>query len=370
MAERPVPEEFLARFREEAESDGFLTFEQFQELALYAPRYGYYSRPGSPLGREGDFYTAPHVTPLFGETLAERLVAAWAELSRPERFRVVELGPGDGMLASDLVRRLAPLLPEGTVWEYVLAERSPVLREVATERLRRVESPRIRLRAAESLAGLGPFTGVVLANEVLDAQPARRFRFAEGRWWELGVRLSGDAFREEMRPLVRPVPGAPLPAQAADGAVLEISPAAEGLLREVADRLSLGLAIFLDYGEEEGYWTGRPSSGTLTAYRGHRVPADPFESPGTADLSVWVDFTRLRVAARTAGLVERGFRRQAEALNAWGFGRLLDQWLKAAPDVTERVRRQLASKNLLFGFERFYALELEAPGSRNGPVRA
>src|SRR5208283_6157400 len=105
-------------------------------------------------------------------------------------------------------------------------------------------------------------------------------------------------------------------------------------------------------------------SGTLTAVRRHRFVDDPFAEPGTSDLSVFVNFTRVRAAAARAGLREVAFRRQAEALGEWGFPRLLEEAIRAAPSTEAEVRTRLAAKNLLFGFERFCALEL-APRERD-----
>jgi SAM-dependent MidA family methyltransferase len=341
-----------------AAPDGFVPYDRFMELALYAPEVGYYARARQPFGREGDFYTATHVAPLLAWTIGERVLEAWAAEGRPERFSILELGGGDGTLGTELLAHLGPRLPAGAEWEYCLLERSDALRAAALERIRRTAPRGFRVLAQAQLASRGPFEGVVVANELLDAQPCRRFRHEGGVWWELGVRYTGVELVEESRPIRRALPGPALPDAAAEGAVLEVSPAAEGLMRELADHLVAGAALFLDYGAEEAYWTTRASAGTLTAHRAHRVLATPLDEAGRADLSAWVNFTRVRAAAKAAGLAELAFRRQSEALGAWGYGPILRQWLDAAPDVPERVRRQLASKNLLFGFERFYALEL------------
>jgi len=103
--------------------------------------------------------------------------------------------------------------------------------------------------------------------------------------------------------------------------------------------------------------------------RGHRSVRDPLATPGATDLSVFVNFTRVRAVATAAGLQELAFRRQAEALGDWGFPRLLEEALRAAPSAEAEVRVRLSAKNLLFGFERFRALEL-APREAVGRGRA
>ena len=127
--------------------------------------------------------------------------------------------------------------------------------------------------------------------------------------------------------------------------------------------MARGLFVLLDYGmEETELWSAHPS-GTLAAVRRHHSVNDPFGAPGSTDLSVFVNFTRIREACTAAGLVQLEFGRQAEALGRWGFPALLETELRAARSPEEEVRTRLATKNLLFGFDRFQVLELAAPES-------
>jgi SAM-dependent MidA family methyltransferase len=349
----------LDRLRSVAGSGGLLAFDRFMEIALYAPEIGFYERARTPLGPSGDFYTAAHASPLFARALADRVRAVRGSLGNPGRFSIVELGPGDGTLAEGLRTSLAE---EPSGLEYVLVDRSPARVREAERRLSRVTSP-IPLRRAESVASLGPFTGVVLANEFLDAQPARRLRWSEGVWHELGIRVASHGVEAAELGTARPVPGRPLPPVSDEPLTFELSPIAEAIVREVADHLEAGEAIFLDYGYEESELMRGHPNGTLAAVRDHRVVADPFQDPGTVDLSTFVNFSRIREAGRSSGLVELSFRSQAEALGAWGLPGLLEAALRESGNAEAKVRTQLAAKNLLFGFERFRALELAPPAS-------
>ncbi|MGI0071191.1 MAG: SAM-dependent methyltransferase [Thermoplasmata archaeon] len=343
-----------------ADRSGFLPFDRFMELALYAPEVGYYERTGSPLGSGGDFYTAAHVHPLFAASVAERVRAVRAALGRTDRFLLVELGPGDGTLAAGIAASWAHD-KEGV--EYVLVDRSAARGAEAEARLRAGGSG-IATRTASSVGAIGPFSGVVLANEFLDAQPARRVRGRDGRWRELGVEVRDGRVVPAERELVRPIPGPPLPAAPPDrDLTLEVTPGGEGTVREIADHLLAGTAILLDYGFEESELVRGHADGTVAAVRGHRFLPDPLDAPGTADLSVFVNFTRVRAVATTSGLAEVAFRSQAETLGAWGFAPLRDAALRAAPTAEAKVRVQMASKNLLFGFERFRVLEVAPAGS-------
>jgi SAM-dependent MidA family methyltransferase len=349
----------IDRLRTAAGPTGFLPFDRFMEVVLYAEGVGFYRRPRSPLGREGEFYTAAHVSPLFAGAVAERIRAVRRAVGGPRSFHVVELGPGDGTLAEGVV---SALQGENPGIEYVLVERASERLREADARLRAVRG-NIPVRRSESLGALGPISGVVLANEFLDAQPARRLHWHDGAWHEVGIRLTdrGVGWAEES--MTRAIPGETLPAPETPDVVMEVTPAAEAFVRELGDHLAEGEAIVLDYGSEQSEMLRGHPTGTLAAVRGHRFVSDPLESPGTADLSTFVNFTRIRAAAHASGLTEVAFRSQAEALGAWGFPALLEAALVSAGSAEAKVRLQLAAKNLLFGFDRFRALELAPPES-------
>jgi len=323
----------VARLKKEGGADGFVPFDQFMEVALYDRDAGFYARERTPLGSSGDFYTAPHVHPLFGRTLAETVLAA---LGR------------------------APEGVEGM--EYLLVERSPSMRQVALERVEAAgHASGIPVRLADSVAADGPFEGVVLANELLDALPARRLEWTGSEWRELGIRVEGEAVVAASAPLRTPVPGPELPTPGEPETVLEVSLEAEGWVREVGDHLARGLAILIDYGMEQSELLVGHRSGTLAAVRSHRTVDDPYAEPGDSDLSMFVNFSRVRAAARRAGLEEIMYCSQSEALGAWGFPALFEAEVRAAGTGEAEVRLRLAAKNLLFGFDRFRVLELSPP---------
>lgn len=367
MAGRPVDEaraqQVVERLRSAAGPNGFLEFDRFQEISLYAAGVGYYEAHERTLGRSGDFYTAAHASPLFGATIARRVRDEIERLGRPARFRIAELGPGDGTLARDLLAALRLGEKSGTEVEYLLVERSGALRARAVEAL--ASSPFAgRVRASDSLGADGPFDGIVLANELLDAQPARRLRRTSSGWLEVGAQWDGRRFVEDERPPSRPLPEG-LPDDVAPATLVEVSPAAEALVREVADALAAGSALLLDYGGTEEELVRGHAGGTLQAIRGHRVLDDPYDAPGFADLSTFVNFDRIRAAARRTGLGEVAYERQTEALARWGFEAALRDAVAAAANAEEEVRLRLGAKNLLFGFESFHVLELAS-----GPARS
>lgn len=354
----------VQRLRAAAGRDGFLRFDRFVEIALYAPGDGYYAHRGLRRGAAGDYYTAPRVHPIFGATVARRIRAEFERLGRPASFRVVEVGAGDGTLARD-VRTAWDRFGETTALDYVRVDPAPDLDAV--------DLPD-GVRRSTAVAAEGPFSGLVLANELLDAFPFRRLLRRDARWVELGIAVEGATVRWRESDAVDPVPAPALP-EAPEGTILEIAPAAEAWIREVADSLVAGGLVLLDYGADQPELIARKPAGTLEAVRAHRASVPPLEAPGTSDLSAWVNFTRLRWAARAAGLVERHYRSQAESLGDWGFEAARADAEAALTGEEARVKLHLASKSLLFGFDRFRVLEFSegppaAATSRVAPDRS
>jgi SAM-dependent MidA family methyltransferase len=358
-AEKNADERLEELLRTAAGADGFLPFDRWMELVLYAEGVGYYARPRSPLGVEGDFYTASHVHPLFAAAFARRVGEVRERLGRDRPFTLVELGPGDGTLAAGIVSALGPSWAAGGDVRVVLIERSSLLRTAALARTRGAGQPHhVPVSTAESISVLGPFEGVVIANEFLDAQPARRLRWHSTGWRELGVRFTAEGLTAVEGARVELLPDPPLPTSVEEGTILEFSPLGEALVREVADHLVSGVWLLADYGMEETELLRAHPGGTLATVRGHRAGSDPFATPGEQDLSVFLNWTRLRTVGRAAGFEVIADRSQAETLGAWGLPGLLDDALARAGSAEAEVRLRLAVKNLLFGYERFRVLEL------------
>ncbi len=353
------PPELLAALAARAGTDGFLPFDRYMDVVLYHPRVGYYARSRTPLGPEGDFYTAGRVHPMYARALAARIAEVARRVPSARPFSVVDLGSGDGALLAPLARELARR-SERTDWRFVVVDRSAARAEGAlaavTAAVQGTGAPAL---AARALAEVGPLAGVVLGHELLDAQPARRLVWNGRAWRELGARLR-DGRLEPSDRASGPVAGPKLPtvAPADAGTVLEVSPAAEGLVREVADHLAAGLLVLVDFGAEERELLAAHAGGTLAAVRAHRPLAGPWDAPGDSDLSTFVNFTRIRAVAGRAGLGEVAYRSQAEALAAWGIEAEIARAESDARSDEEKVKVRLAAKSLLFGFGTFRVLEL------------
>ncbi len=305
-----------ARIADEiASGGGWLGFERYMELALYAPGLGYYARDDRQFGvsaRSGsDFVTAPELSPLFGRALARQIGQALEATGTRE---VWEFGAGSGALAAQLLGELGERIDR-----YVIVDLSGVLRE----RQRTVLTERVPQWAARAvwLDALPPtFEGVVVGNEVLDAMPVALLHFDGREWHERGVALHEGRFAFADRATdLRP----PLPGNAVPGTVTELPRHAEGFVRTLAQRLVRGAAFFIDYGFPEAeYHHPQRSGGTLMCHRAHRMDTDPLQDVGEKDITAHVDFTAMALAGQDAGLHVLGYTSQARFLMNCG---LLEQ---------------------------------------------
>ncbi len=305
-----------------AAAGGWLSFERFMDMALYAPGLGYYSAGAQKFGDGGDFTTAPEISGLFGACVARQCAQVLAALGGG---CIMEIGAGSGRLAADVLTRLEALgqLPS----EYWILEVSADLRERQRRHLAR-HAPRLQGRVQwldEPPAR--SFDGLILANEVLDALPVTRFRWYPGRVEELGVGM------DEARFAWSPRAAAPAVADACRrlafsgggwdaGYVSEYCPRLAAWTRGVTHGLRRGAALWFDYGlPRSQYYLPERHEGTLLCHFRHRAHGDPFLFPGLQDITAWVDYTLLAEAAHAAGFTVSGFATQSYFLAGLGIDR-------------------------------------------------
>ncbi len=312
---------------------GFLPFDRYMEIVLYAPGLGYYAAGAAKFGRGGDFVTAPELSPVFGRCVAATVADVLAALGGGA---VLELGAGSGRLACDVLTALAArgALPE----RYEILEVSADLRDRQAASLATLPAAlRDRVVWRDGLPAAG-FRGVILGNEVADALPVRRFRRTAAGVVELGVGLGADgAFAWASRPadedLARAVAGieVDLGRPLDDGYESEVCAVLPAFVASLADVLEAGLLLLVDYGYgRREYYDAARRGGTLTCFYRHRVHADPFLLPGLQDLTAWVDFTQVATAAVDGGLELIGYTTQAQYLLDAGFA-------AAVADVTQSL---------------------------------
>ena len=290
---------------------GPITFAEFMEIALYWPDGGYYASRRS-FGPLGDFYTAPLAHPAFGALVARQLLTMWRALGSPAPFNVIEAGAGDGTLALDVVAHASALesgFPDALT--YTAVDR----REPPPDFLSRW----IRSGGVPAVGG----SGVVLANELLDAMPLHRVAQEGGQLRELFV----DAALEGGFIEVTGEPSTPALAERLDrldvtlseGFRTEVSLAPEAWLREAFAAIERGYLLLVDYGHEAAaFYDESRRAGTLRCYSGHTLGMNPYFGVGRQDISAHVEFTSVRSAATAAGFTEAGEMSQAEWLRSLG----------------------------------------------------
>ena len=308
-----------------AAAGGWIGFERYMDLALYAPGLGYYSAGAHKLGRGGDFTTAPEISSLFGACVAQQCAELLRDLPKAS---IVELGAGTGRLAVDVLSRLDTLdcLPE----RYVILDVSADLRE-RQRRLIHAELPHLEERVTwlDALPG-EPIDGVMIANEVLDALPVARFRWHAAGCEELGVGVANDEFVWAARPASAALTAVCARLEAAavtdwdDGYVSEYCPRLPAWAAAVAGALRRGAVLWFDYGlPRPQYYLAERHEGTLICHFRQQVREDPFVNPGLQDISAWVDFTALAEAGVAAGCEVAGFTTQAFFLAGLGIDRVM-----------------------------------------------
>ena len=315
---------------------GFLPFSRYMEMALYAPGLGYYVNGLRKLGADGDFVTAPELSPLFGATLAQ-----WfAPVLSGEGCEILEFGAGSGQLAADVIMGLDAAGVQ--VQRYRILEVSPDLRH-RQQALLATRLGSERMVHVEWLDRLPeePIRALVLANEVLDAMPVELFVWREGQVWQRGVTASetGLAFADRPAPpaldaAVRELEQAAGPWP--DGYVSEWRPTVGPWLNAVAERLEQGLLWIGDYGfPRRAYYAPERVTGTLVGYYRQQMVLDPLAWPGLMDLTASVDFTAVAEGAQAAGLDVLAYAAQGEFLLGAGLPALFEQSVAGKDDPKE-----------------------------------
>ena len=318
---------------------GWIGFDRFMEMALYAPGLGYYAHgstkfgalPQAHQGADGvrvdagsDFVTAPEMSPLFGRALARQVAQALAQTGTTE---VWEFGAGSGALAAQLLEALGDKVKRYTIVD---------LSESLKERQRTKLAPYLhKVHWATALPEV--MQGVVVGNEVLDAMPVQLLARKGSVWHERGVvwqdteqggRFAWGDLLTDLRP--------PLEIAGEHDYLTEIHPQAEAFVATLADRMQKGAVFMLDYGFPEAeYYHVQRHMGTVMCHRAHRSDTDPLSDVGLKDITTHINFTGIAMAAQNVGCEVLGYTSQAHFLFNCGIAEDLQ-----SADVQQRVSAQ------------------------------
>jgi SAM-dependent MidA family methyltransferase len=336
----------------EIRNSGPIPFSRYMELCLYEPGLGFYSRDVERFGKAGDFYTSSDVHAVFGRLLARQFEEMWRVLGQPSQIEVVELGPGRGLFARDVLDWSEKTFPEFfQSLHYSLVERSAALRgRLELTLSRHIESGRASIAAGgeaglmrERLAPEVPV--IVFANELFDALPVEIISpegkllvsFHDGRFVECWNPPTPEELYLLSEYSVAPVAGERL----------EVSNMAQSYMREIARVIQPGFALIIDYGyTREQQMAGR-HRGTLMTFRRHAAGDNPYQAPGEQDITAHVNFSALAAAARQGGMQVQPLVTQSRFLLGLGEANQFADVFEECALPQERAKVALQLKHLI-----------------------
>jgi SAM-dependent MidA family methyltransferase len=335
---------------------GPIPFSRYMEMCLYDPEAGYYSRNVEQFGKAGDFYTSSDVHAVFGRLLARQFEEMWRLLGSPQQIEILELGPGRGLFARDVLdwsEKKFPAFFEAV--HYSLWERSAALQgRLRTTLERHMAAGKVSFR--ESLEPLSneldgaaeamPFRPLMIfANEFFDALPVEvlssqgELRIAEkdGRLIETWIPASAGDLEYLDRYSVHPE----------TGERVETAGIAQSYMSQLAASIQCGFLIAIDYGYTRAEQLAGRHRGTVTAYRRHSVSANPYEAPGEQDVTAHVNFTALTAAAEQQGMQVQPLLTQSQFLMGIGESNQLSDAFEDCRLPQEHAKVALQLKHLV-----------------------
>ena len=327
----------------EIKKKGSISFRRYMEMALYEPALGYYVSGTHKIGEQGDFITAPEVSPLFSQCIAHQCI----EVLQNTKGDILELGAGTGIMATDILLSLESEkhLPK----HYYILDLSPDLQQRQKETLK-TRAPHL-LKLVKWVTQLpNDFIGIILGNEVLDAMPVEIFTqqndhvFKHHVIWKGGklceqLQSANEEFTQKVLALNIPHDATPYTS--------EINPNLSGWFQSLNDCLQEGVILLADYGypRKEYYFEGR-NRGTLICHYQHLVNEAPLHLTGLQDITASVDFTEVAETADNAGFSVSGFTSQSTFLTNSGLERLFVKALETNPDDQYKLAQQVRTLSL------------------------
>jgi SAM-dependent MidA family methyltransferase len=352
------------KIEQEIRDRGPIPFSRYMDLCLYDPEHGYYSRNAEQFGKAGDFYTSSDVHAVFGRLMSRQFAEMWRALGSPEKMTLVELGPGRGLFAQDVLGWSEKKFPAFfQALRYVLVESSPALRgRIEATLARHLASGRVELAAPDRFGVAQRFSGansspsdvgalapevptILFANEFFDALPVEvlspqgslRIDTRDGRFVETWTPPSPEELEFLDHHSIHPEPGERV----------ETPLIAQHYMHRVASTINRGFLIAIDYGCTRAEQLAGRHRGTLKAIRQHSVSANPYEAPGEQDITADVNFTALAAAAEKQGMQTQKLITQSQFLMGIGEGTQFADAFEDCRLPQERAKVALQLKHLV-----------------------
>ncbi len=333
---------------------GAIPFRDFMEMALYYPELGYYTSPKQKIGKRGDYYTSPNLTPAFGEMLGRQLEEMWQILGE-KKFTVVEMGAGSGLLSFDILEYLKKNQPFYQDLEYCIIEKSPAMRE---EQIKRLGDA---VQWHDSIHELAGMTGCIFSNELVDALPVHLV-VMEDELMEVFVNYY-DGFVEVLKPASDELKnyiselGVVLP----EGYRAEINLDAVKWIDEIGASLKKGFVLTIDYGypSTELYEVYR-NRGTLMCYYKHTANENPYQHVGEQDITSHVNFSALEHWGKKSGLESCGF----TGLSNFLLGLGIEEYMKGLQESPDYHKKMLQVKTLIMEMGSTFKVLVQEKGTQ------
>ncbi len=324
------------------QTNGWIRFSDYMNIALYEPALGYYSGGLQKFGQKGDFITAPEVSPLFGQCLANQIFEVIKNLQKlsDEKIFVVEFGAGSGVLAVDILLQLEMLacLPE----KYLIIELSAELKQRQKETIKKKAAHLLKYVQWLDQLPDDVSSAIIVANEVLDAMPVEYFRITDNGTESLMIGFKNDDMVSRYIPAEQNTVEMVVSIRRrsdvtfSENYISEYNPAISGWLSALENRIKNLVILLIDYGyNEKEYYHPDRTNGTLMCYYQHRAHENFFWWPGLQDITAFVNFTDVAYCAVDLGMEVSGYTTQAAFLLANGLSEL------HATQVTDDVQQQI-----------------------------
>ncbi|MBI4688491.1 MAG: SAM-dependent methyltransferase [Nitrospirae bacterium] len=344
-----------------------MNFEAFMETALYHPEHGYYTSI-SNIGKKGDFYTSPHLHPIFGAMLSRQLQEMWRELGTPPAFHIVEMGAGMGYLAKDILGYLKGQAKDFfDCIQYTIVEISPALK---AEQQRLLKEFNDKTCWVSGMKELSVVSGCFLTNELLDAFPVKMVEM-DDELMEVYVTVDNGELKELKLPCSKEVKeyfkefSIALP----KGFRTEVNLKVHKWIRDVSERLKEGFLLTIDYGYSTAdYYSEERNKGSLLCYYKHRINEDPYQNIGIQDITAHVNFSSLKRWGEDAGLKAIGFCSQGTFLVSLGIDEVIAELYEDSAQYASEIAK---IKGLIIpgGIGETHKVMCQYKGNRNPALR-
>ncbi len=313
-------------------SGGPTTFADFMNLAHYHPEFGYYRSGKVKIGKNGDFYTSPHVSAAFGEVIGMFIEKAIGFLDTP-RFSILELGAGKGYLALDILNYLSTKPKLYRSINYVIIDKNN-----GNKCKTMLQNHEDKIKIFNNISELeNSFSGIVISNELFDSLPFHRVIYRNGKFNEIYVDHKNSEFKETIGALSSEKIKDYLDSydlEPVESKQIEVNLLAEEVLKDITKYMDTGYILTIDYGYlSEEYFNNQRINGTFRCFQNHSLNEDPYKNIGRQDITADVDFTNLIRIGIQIGLNKVKYTTQGQFLVDWGILKIVERDVKEQGNI-------------------------------------